>query len=240
MSSSGVYPRVRPHAGPRAYGVGMVDTARRLLVVEDEPLLRSLVVDALRSAGFDVASASNVESARELIDSFDPDMAVLDILLGNGPTGVHLAHALEVSRPDIAILFLTRHPDAASAAAEGLQVPKGAGFLRKHMVNDTQYLLDAIEKVFADRAVEVRHDSVVGESVDGVSGQAMTVWRMLADGCSNAEIGRRCGLSVKSVERWVDVVYRQLGIDKSGEVNARVEAAKRFYLAVGVPAQRVQ
>lgn len=218
----------------------MVGTGRRLLVVEDEPLLKSLVVDALRSAGFDVESASDVESARRLIDSFDPDMAVLDILLGNGPTGVHLAHALEVSRPDIAVLFLTRHPDAASAAAEGLQLPKSAGFLRKHMVSDTQYLLDAIETVFADRAAEVRHDSVAESGADGVSGQAMTVWRMVAEGCSNAEIARRCGLSVKSVERWVDVVYRELGIDKSADINPRVEAAKRFYLAVGVPAQRVQ
>lgn len=210
---------------------------RRLLVVEDEPLLASLVVEALRSAGFEVASASNVESARELIETFDPDMAVLDILLGNGPTGLHFAHALEIDRPDIAILFLTRYPDAASAAAEGLQVPKGAGFLRKHMVHDTQYLLDAIETVFADRANEIRHDSVTVAGINGLTEQAMTVWRLLAEGCSNAEIGRRCELSVKSVERWVDVVYRELGINKSAEVNARVEAAKRYYLAVGVPAQ---
>jgi DNA-binding NarL/FixJ family response regulator len=211
--------------------------ARRLLVVEDEPLLASLVVEALRTAGFEVASAADVESARALIETFDPDMAVLDISLGNGPTGVHLAHALEISRPDIAILFLTRHPDAASASAEGVDVPASAGFLRKHMVNDTQHLLDAIEKVFADRAAEVRHDIIPGTGLDGLTKQAMTVLRLLAEGCSNSEIGRRCGLSVKSVERWIDTVYRQLDIDKSAEVNARVEAAKRYYLAVGIPQQ---
>lgn len=210
---------------------------RRLLVVEDEPLLASLVVDALRSAGFDVASAQDVETAREMIDTFDPDMAVLDISLGSGPTGIHLAHALHISRPDIAILFLTRYPDADSAAAEGLRVPEGAGFLRKHLVNDTEYLLDAIETVFADRSADVRHDSKQVASIDGLSDQALIVWRLLAEGCSNAEIGRRCELSIKSVERWIDVVYRELGVDKSAHVNPRVEAAKRFYLAVGVPAQ---
>lgn len=209
--------------------------ARRLLVVEDEPLLAQLVVDALRANGFDVASALNVKEARELIETFDPDMAVLDISLGNGPTGIHLAHVLEVSRPDIAILFLTRYPDAASAAAEGLRVPVGAGFLRKHMVHDTQHLLEAIEAVFADRGDEVRHDSAKVAGVEGLTEQAMTVWRLLAQGFSNAEIARRCELSVKSAERWIDVVYRQLGIDKSAEINARVEAAKRFYLEVGVP-----
>lgn len=209
--------------------------ARRLLVVEDEPLLAALVVTALRNAGFEVASASDVESARSLIDTFDPDMAMLDISLGNGPTGIHLAHALSISRPDIAILFLTRHPDAASASAEGLQVPAGAGFLRKHMVNDTRYLLDAIEAVFANRANEVRHDGVPGKGLDGLSAQATIVLRYLAEGCSNAEIARRCNFSIKSVERWIDTVYAELGIRKDAEVNQRVEAAKRYFLAVGIP-----
>lgn len=213
----------------------MAVDSRRLLVVEDEPLLASLVVDALRAAGFAVASAADVETSRALIEEFDPDMVVLDISLGNGPTGIHLAHALDLSRPDIAILFLTRHPDAASANAEGLHVPASAGFLRKHMVNDTQHLLDAIETVFANRANEVRHDSVRGSGIDGLSEQGLVVLRHLADGCSNAEIAARCGLSVKSAERWVDTVYRELGIEKSGNLNARVEAAKRYYLSVGIP-----
>lgn len=136
-------------------------------MVEDEPFLAALVAEALQSAGFEVETASDVQSARRLIDTFDPDIAVLDISLGNGPTGVHLAHALEISRPDIAILFLTRHPDAASAQAEGLQLPANAGFLRKHMVNDTGQLLAAIEAVFADRASEVRHDVIRGPALTG-------------------------------------------------------------------------
>jgi DNA-binding NarL/FixJ family response regulator len=209
--------------------------ARRILVVEDEPLLNSLVVRALQSSGFEVESAHNVKSARTCIEEFDPDMVVLDISLGNGPTGIHLAHSLELSRPDIAVLFLTRHPDASSATAEGLTLPKNAGFLRKHMVNDTQYLLDAIEQVFADRSSEVRHDEVKGSGLDGLSTQALVVLRLIADGCSNAEIARKCQMSVKSVERWVDTVYKQLGIEKGTNLNARVEAAKHYYLAVGVP-----
>jgi DNA-binding NarL/FixJ family response regulator len=63
------------------------------------------------------------------------------------------------------------------------------------------------------------------------------VLRYLAEGCSNAEIAKRCSLSVKSVERWIDTVYRELGIDKRSDVNARVEAAKRYYLTVGIPPQ---
>lgn len=216
----------------------MTPTARRLVVVEDEPFLGSLVVDSLRSAGFVVESASNVQTARNLINRFDPDMVVLDISLGEGPTGIHLAHSLSISRPDIAILFLTRYPDAESACADGLEVPEGAGFLRKHMVNDSRQLLDAIEKVFANRASEVRQDSVKSESLGDLSPQALKVLRLLAEGLSNAEIARRCQLSTKSVERWVDSVYKELGIDKKQDVNARVQAAKIYYAAFGTPPLR--
>lgn len=220
----------------RPYAVAVAgEFARRLLVVEDEPLMASLLADTLRAAGFGVATAGNVEEARAQIENFDPDMLLLDISLGSGPTGIHLAHALSVTRPDIAILFLTRHRDAASASAEGLDVPPGAGFLRKNMVSDTTYLLEAIETVFAERAADVRHDGSGGSGIDGLAPQPMRILRLLAEGLSNAEIARRCDLSVKSVERWVEVVYRELGIDKDGSVNQRVEAARRYYLTLGIP-----
>jgi DNA-binding NarL/FixJ family response regulator len=220
---------------PKKYTRKVRIVSRRLLVVEDEPLLASLVIESLRASGFEVAGAVDVESARKQIKVFDPDMVVLDISLGNGPTGVHLAHSLHLSRPDIAILFLTRHSDMASANADGLDVPPGAGFLRKHMINDTKQLIDAIEKVFAEKASEVRHDSLPSSELEALSERALAVLRMLAEGCSNFEISRRSGLSVKSVERWIETVYRELGIENSNETNARVKAAKRYFLAYKIP-----
>jgi len=209
--------------------------ARRLLVVEDEPLLASLIAETLRAQGFEVDTAGSVPQARERIEEFDPDLLLLDISLGNGPTGIHLAHALQDTRPDIAILFLTRFAGAASARAEGIEVPPGAGFLLKHRVNDSRYLIDAIEQVFAEKVTEVRHDRLPDRGVDHLSGQARTVLALLAEGCSNNEIARRVDLSVKSVERWIDAVYKELGIGKSPDANARVEAAKRYFMAAGIP-----
>lgn len=197
--------------------------------------MASLLAETLRSHAFDVATAGSVQEAREQIDAFDPDMLLLDISLGNGPTGVHLAHALQVTRPDIAILVLTRHPDAASASAEGLTLPDNVGYLRKHMVSDSSYLLDAIEKVFAERSTEVRHDAVEGGRLDGLGEQALRVLRGVALGHSNARIAADCDLSVKSVERWLEVIYRELNLDRSQEMNLRVQAAREYYAAVGMP-----
>jgi DNA-binding response OmpR family regulator len=77
---------------------------RRLLVVEDEPLMASLLASALTSAGFSVETASDVLEAREAVRNFDPDAVLLDISLGDGPSGLDLAHVLNRQRPDIALI----------------------------------------------------------------------------------------------------------------------------------------
>ena len=210
---------------------------RRVLIVEDEPLMASLLAESLRSNGFDVDTAADVAIARRKIEEFDPDMLLLDISLGDGPTGVHLAHAVHLTRPDIAMLFLTRHADATSASKEGLDLPPNVGFLRKHMVNDHGYLIEAIEKVFSERANEVRQDAPRENPFAQLAEQELKVLRLLAEGFNNSQIAIRCDMSTKSVERWIERIYKALGIDTKGDVNPRVEAARRYYLTVGIPAQ---
>lgn len=210
---------------------------RRMLVVEDEPLMASLLTESLRAAGFEVDSAPDVAAARTKIDRFDPDMLLLDISLGDGPTGVHLAHAVHRTRPDIAMLFLTKHPDARSASGDGLDLPPNVGFLRKHLVNDQAYLVEAIEKVFAERSTEVRQDEPSIDAFTELSEQARRILALIAQGYNNAQIAARCELSSKSVERWIDRIYKELGIETKGEVNPRVEAARRYFLAVGIPSR---
>lgn len=220
-------------------GVGQTDpmttSNRRILIVEDEPLMASLLSQSLTSADFEVENASDSASARKKIDSFDPDILLLDISLGDGPSGLHLAHAIDQTRPDIAILILTKHPDAKSATSEGLELPARVGFLRKHLVNDVSYLLTAIEKVLADRSNEVRQDSDSDSPFKGLTPQAFQVLSLIAQGYNNNEIALRSKLSVKSVERWIDIIYKELEISKNGEINQRVEVARKYYQAVGIP-----
>ena len=220
-------------------GVGQTDfmtlSKRRILIVEDEPLMASLLRQSLTSADFEVEHASDTASARKKITQFDPDILLLDISLGDGPSGLHLAHAIDQTRPDIAILILTKHPDAKSATSEGLELPARVGFLRKHLVNDVSYLLNAIEKVLADRSNEVRQDSNSDSPFKDLSSQAFQVLSLIAQGYNNNEIALRSKLSVKSVERWIDIIYKELEISKNGEINQRVEAARKFYQAVGIP-----
>lgn len=212
----------------------MPGVGRKLLVVEDEPLMASLLAESLNAANFNVEIAPDAAKARKVIDRFDPDILLLDISLGDGPSGVHLAHAVHETRPDIAILILTKHPDAKSATADGLDLPPNVGFLRKHLVNDMSYLLNAIEKVLTDRHSEVRQDQPVTSPIAQLGSQAIKVLALVAQGYNNTEIALRMDLSIKSVERWIETIYRELQIDSKGAINPRVEAARQYYLIAGI------
>jgi DNA-binding NarL/FixJ family response regulator len=213
---------------------------RKILVVEDEPLMASLLAQSLKTANFSVETAEDAGKARKAIDRFDPDILLLDISLGDGPSGIHLAHAIHETRPDIAILILTKHPDAKSATAEGLDLPPNVGFLRKHLVNDIQYLLSAIEKVLTDRPEEVRQDQPIDSPISKLGTQALRVLNLVAQGYNNTEIALRMDLSVKSVERWIETIYRELGIESKGAINPRVEAARQYYLIAGISHRRIE
>jgi DNA-binding NarL/FixJ family response regulator len=208
---------------------------RRVLIVEDEPLMSSLLADVLTGHGFLVRTAADVSQARAEIDAFDPDMLLLDVSLGEGPTGIHLAHAMRLSRPDISILVFTSQADVASATTDGLGLPPGVGFLRKHLVSDQAYLIEAMEKVLHEQMDPVTDVREADDAFAFLGVNGSRTLRLLAEGYDNEEIARRCGVSRKTVERWIEQVYRDLGIDTRGTLNPRVTAARRFFFTVGVP-----
>lgn len=198
--------------------------------------MSSLLADVLTEHGFAVRTSADVAKARVEIEAFDPDMLLLDVALGDGPTGLHLAHAMRLSRPDIAILVFTSQTDISGE--DGMVLPPGVGLLRKYLVNDPTYVIEAMENVLRDQVDQVSPNTEHHHMDDafaflGVNGSRTL--RLLAEGYDNEEIARRCGVSRKTVERWIEQVYRDLGIDTKGALNPRVAAARRFFFAVGVP-----
>lgn len=208
---------------------------RRVLVVEDEPLMRSLLSDVVTEHGFAVRTAGNVSEAKREIEDFDPDVLLLDVNLGDGPSGLHLAHAIRLSRPDIAILVFTSQPDDATEGGDMQRLPPGVGYLRKHRVTDEAQLVEALEKVLRDQAPAAPEPLAADDVFAFLGTNGSRTLRLLAEGYDNDEIARRCGVSRKTVERWIEQVYRDLGIDTKGSLNPRVAAARQFFFAVGVP-----
>lgn len=213
----------------------MTDIQRRLLLVEDEALMSALLTSSLKAAGFDVMSAIDAASARKAVESFDPDIMLIDVFLGSGPSGIQLANAVAKTNPGIGLLLLTKFKDSLSSAQDLGELPPNTGFLRKDLVVDTDHLLAAIESVLADRAQEARQELPLSGGVGDLNTKQHQVLRLLAEGLTNAEIANRTELSVKSVERYLAQIFEMLGIKAENGVNQRVEAARRYYLTAGIP-----
>lgn len=197
--------------------------------------MSSLLADVLTEHGFTVRTVGDVAEAKREVETFDPDMLLLDVSLGDGPTGIHLAHALRRSRPDIAILVFTSQADIGGPDHDGLVLPPGVGMLRKHLVSDETYLIEAMEKVLSEQEDPATESQSTDNAFAFLGVNGSRALRLLAEGYDNEEIARRCGVSRKTVERWIEQVYRDLGIDTKGLLNPRVAAARRFFFAVGVP-----
>lgn len=79
----------------------------KILAVDDEPLVLTLLSETLKAQGYEVTTATDAASAKRACTNFDPDLAILDVDLGSGPDGFDLATSLRHSSPTLAIIFLT-------------------------------------------------------------------------------------------------------------------------------------
>ena len=211
-------------------------TDRRVLIVEDDRLMSGLLATVLERHGFVVEVASDVPSALIGVEAFDPDLALLDISLGDGPSGLDLAHVLSRQRPDVALLFLTKHSDPRTMWLAD-SVPDRSGFLCKEKVRDTEYLLTSMEAVLADHPERVRHDRDATNPLASLSARQFEVLRLMSMGYTNESIAHLTQASLPSVERWIMQVFRALGIETRGKLNPRVEAVRRFVAATHLPSR---
>ena len=78
----------------------------RILIVEDDQGLRELLTAALQREGWDVRAVGDAHAGESAVDAFQPDVAILDIQLGDGPDGLTLARRIR-QRSDVPFLFLT-------------------------------------------------------------------------------------------------------------------------------------
>lgn len=207
---------------------------RRLLIVDDDPLMSHLLCDALASMGFDVEAVPSMAKARQALREFDPDAAVVDLELASGPSGVDVAHLIHTEHPGVGIVILTRYPDLKAAGHPSDALPPGTGFLRKDLVRDPQQIEAAINAVVANRAGDI--PAVDTDDPLAVLTRAQReVLALMAQGYDNAAIAdlRKCSQS--SVANRILDIYRRLGIEQGGALNPRVEAVRRYTLAAGLP-----
>lgn len=208
---------------------------RFVVVVEDEPFLRSLISDALTNAGFEVVSVGSAGEARKLFNKRDPDAAILDIDLGAGPTGLDMGEALLAQSPGTAVVYLTMLSDPRVInPASGLVNPRAA-YLNKRKLSNTQELLDALEAVLHDQDIsEYRHDLDPNSPIAKLSAGQLQVLQLVAKGMTNQQIADIRLRSLSATEALISRTFTTLGTDLGRDSNARILAVREYIRQAGI------
>ena len=206
----------------------------KVLVVEDDEFTRALVSSLVTALGYDVcAQVATVTEAMACAHDRRPDLALLDLDLGEGPTGVHLAHGLRRLNPRMAIVMLSSYGDP-SWLGQRRPPPPGTRYLVKGRITDSSLLADAIERALAE---PLEAESTADNRPPLSEGQ-WEILRLVAAGYSNAEIARRRSLTEEAVKKAVTRLVRQLALDPGQEENARVLLTRAYTQMTGTFSER--
>ncbi|MFJ9729506.1 response regulator [Streptomyces sp. NPDC101209] len=210
----------------------------RVLVGEDDVLLRAGIVRLLAEAGFDVvAQAGDAEDFLHMALAHQPDVAVVDIQMppGRGDDGLRAALELRARRPQTGVLVLSQYYEDQYAVDLIGESAEGVGYLLKERVGDIEAFTDAVARVAAGGSAldpEVvgrmlgrrRH----GGALDGLSPRERDVLAQLAEGKSNQGIAEALVVTTAAVEKHVTNIFSKLGLGTSPTGHRRVLAALAY------------
>jgi len=217
-----------------------MNAAERLRVVvgEDEPLVRAGVVTVLEEAGFEVVGvAGDATDLVRKVNAHQPEVVVTDIQMppGNADDGLRAAQQIRAARPDVGVVILSQHLETRYALELVGERADGVGYLLKHRVGDLALFADAVRRVarggsaLDPEVVErlVSRPRAAGKMGD-LTPREREVLALIAEGRSNAAIAEELVITVGAVENHVTAIFDRLGLRARPEYHRRVLAVLEY------------
>lgn len=202
----------------------------RLIMVEDDPFTRATLGDALAMHGFDIRA--RVGTAFEAIEAqrlHDPQVALLDLDLGIGASGIDVAIALREKNPKIGIVFLTTYKDPRLINSNIPSLPDGAIFLNKLEMNSTAKIAIQISLAIVKPLAKRSLPWVRRGPLSSLSAIQIEILKDVASGLSTSEIARKRGVTEQAIDKSINRISKNLGIPKSADSNLRVQIARAYF-----------
>jgi len=215
----------------------MSGKATRVVLADDDVLLREGIASLLGRSGFDVVGqAGDGTALLDLVETLRPDLAIIDIRMppGHSTEGLDAARALRRDAPDVSIVLLSAHIEV-DEALELLNSGTGVGYLLKSRVTDVGDFVESVQRVA--RGGSVIDPGLVNELVtarrrndplDALTPREREVLAAMAEGYSNAGIARRLYINEGTVEKHVQRIFPKLRIYDTGDDHRRVLAVLAF------------
>ena len=202
----------------------------RILIIDDDALIRSSLSTALHSLGIEVVgTGATAREALNLVTEHKPDVALLDMDLGVGPNGIDISNAIRKQLPGIGLVFLSSF-SSPKFAPNFEQMPIGSRFLTKGEMSDMQML---VNRILQAKKYPLIHDSSKRNDEIELTSQQVTLLKYLAEGLTTSEIASRLSISEKGVEANIARLQTILDVHKSSEKNLRVSLARAYFRLTG-------
>lgn len=206
--------------------------SRKVLVVEDSDFARISIAQTLKGEGFEVSAHASASDAATLASIWRPYVAVLDLHLGPGPTGIDLARLLRRDNPNLGIVILTSYDDPRMLNTSLPEPPAGTQYVTKRSITEPADLVRAMANSVRSHVVKPERSEATAFAT--LTNHQHDVLRLVAEGYSNQHIAAELHRTVKAVESSINRLVKALDLPNGSELNQRVLLA-RAYFTVGVP-----
>lgn len=210
-----------------------------MLIVEDDDFTRTLLVATVRGLGHEVVGdCASAADAMRAATAQSPDVALLDLDLGDGPTGIDVAHALRKAQHAIAIVILSSYEEPRLIGAR-IAIPERAVYLVKQSIAEPDALARAI-RIAAEPSSHTQASArgKVRSRSSGLTDSQVEIMRLVAAGYTNAEIARRRYMSEPAVGKAVARLVKQLDLDYEAGDNPRILIAQAYFSMTGAARPR--
>jgi DNA-binding NarL/FixJ family response regulator len=230
--------------GPqRVPGFSAVTTQRRVLIVDDHPIVRQGLRRMIEPEP-DLVVCGEVQTEREArsaIRALAPDVVIVDISLAQGD-GLELVRDVHAQQPELPMLVLSMHDELIYA--ERLLAAGASGYIMKHAASDQ--LLVALRRVLdggtylseslasnLGRGDGASMSGVGADPIDRLSNRELQVLSLIGRGMSSREAAEALGLSVKTVETHRQSLKRKLNLATNAQL---LQYAINWYASRSKPA----
>jgi DNA-binding NarL/FixJ family response regulator len=214
-----------------------IQRVTRVVLADDDVLMREGLASLLERGGYEVVGqAGDGSELMRLVRELRPDLAVVDIRMppDHRTEGLDAARMIREEFPDTAILILSAHVEVTEAMTL-LATGRGSGYLLKSRISELDDFLDAVARISRGGSVvdpalvqELIGVRVVDDALAELTRREREVLALMAEGCSNAGIGRRLWVTESTVEKHVHSIMMKLPVPDTDDVHRRVLAAITF------------
>jgi DNA-binding NarL/FixJ family response regulator len=215
----------------------MNSPATRIVLADDDVLLREGLASLLERSNFDVvAQAGDGVTATRACREHEPDLLIIDIRMPPTHTteGLEAAHTIREEYPGVGVLVLSAHVEVEHALGL-LASGERSGYLLKSRVTDVDDFLETIERIVKGGSVvdpglvqQLVAARRIHDPLEELTSREREVLALMAEGRSNAGIARRLWVTDGTVAKHVHSILAKLRLPESDDDHRRVLAVVTF------------